>query len=149
MIKTCRKCNLEKEHSYNQRWCKECFSKRYKTWHPNNREKVRANQKKNIRTLKTRFSQAKRQAIKHGKEWSLTSEEYKAIVDLPCVYCKGFFPAVETGSGLDRMDSSVGYITTNVVSCCWTCNKIKNDALSFDEAHVLISLLVRMRAPSI
>jgi 5-methylcytosine-specific restriction endonuclease McrA len=28
-------------------------------------------------------------------------------------------------SGIDRKDSSKGYILSNVVSCCFTCNKAK------------------------
>ena len=30
-------------------------------------------------------------------------------------------------NGLDRVDNSVGYIESNVVPCCYICNKMKGD----------------------
>ena len=34
---------------------------------------------------------------------------------------------VEAVNGIDRIDSNIGYIKENCVSCCWTCNKMKNN----------------------
>jgi hypothetical protein len=40
-----------------------------------------------------------------------------------------------TYSGIDRIDSSIGYIEGNVVSCCSKCNTAKSD-MPFDEFRV-------------
>lgn len=43
----------------------------------------------------------------------------------PCFYC-GIIDA-EKFNGIDRVDSSVGYIFANCVSCCWNCNDLKSN----------------------
>lgn len=53
-----------------------------------------------------------------------------SIVDLfrqPCFYC-GDATKYENGEpvcGVDRVDNSLGYITSNMVPCCTTCNFMK------------------------
>ena|ERR1700678_1887749 len=44
-----------------------------------------------------------------------------------------------TYNGIDRLDSSLSHIEDNMVPCCWTCNRIKNDTHA-DEfiPHVLL-----------
>lgn len=32
---------------------------------------------------------------------------------------------IKTNNGLDRTNPDIGYIKSNVVSCCRTCNKMK------------------------
>lgn len=79
-------------------------------------------------------------AKSRGIEFSLTKEEFLSLVVQPCNYC-GALPKNETknatsGSffynGLDRVDSSMGYSTDNVVPCCIICNKAKS-TLSLQE----------------
>jgi hypothetical protein len=166
-MKLCKKCNQEKDEAYfyiNQSWCKDCknnydkqcrllFPERYKKqkeqskkWHLEHKEDVREHQKKNIRTIKSRFRNAKKQALKRNKNWSISIEEYKSIIDLRCYYCNGFFGKVETGCGLDRIDSSKGYEINNVVSCCYICNIIKSNILSVEEMKAVVNLIITMRA---
>lgn len=64
-------------------------------------------------------------------------EEFMLLIKAPCHYCGD--PPVERkvtsnsvsyyieANGLDRIDSSTGYKKDNVVSCCWPCNKMKNN----------------------
>ena len=54
----------------------------------------------------------------------LTKETYDFIISMPCNYCKNIF---ENGSrGIDRIDSTIGYIYGNITPCCYTCNTMKN-----------------------
>lgn len=55
---------------------------------------------------------------------TLTKETYDFIISMPCNYCKNIF---ENGSkGIDRIDSTIGYIYGNITPCCYTCNTMKN-----------------------
>ena len=40
-----------------------------------------------------------------------------------CNYCGDRIPTL----GIDRLDSSKGYIVGNITPCCGTCNSMKND----------------------
>lgn len=60
---------------------------------------------------------------------TLTAEEIINIIHQPCVYC-----GAEKANGIDRVDSSKGYIQDNVVPCCSICNWMKN-ALSVEDFY--------------
>jgi len=78
-----------------------------------------------------------------GMVFDLSKEEFRTLTQSNCFYC-GTLPSQVTGSkikqlngiymynGVDRKDSSVGYVSTNCVPCCWTCNRAKA-GLSFDD----------------
>jgi hypothetical protein len=90
-----------------------------------------------------------------GKDFHLTLPQLKFVSKMPCTYCgkepsNVFYVRYRTDgkaarvpgldirySGLDRVDSSKGYIHGNVVPCCGECNLLKNDG-SLDDffAHV-------------
>jgi hypothetical protein len=67
-------------------------------------------------------------------EHILTLEEYKIESQKPCHYCG--LGVNEVGvensgfhfNGLDRIDSSIPHITSNLVTCCKTCNFAKMDS---------------------
>lgn len=67
----------------------------------------------------TRFRGAIRMAYQRGKSWTLTPDEYEAIVALPCELCGG---SNGHGIGLDRLNHTEGYHVANVRSCCGRCN---------------------------
>ena len=50
-----------------------------------------------------------------------------------------------TASGLDRKDNNKGYVSDNICSCCWICNSIKGEHISFEEMKEVISLILKMR----
>jgi hypothetical protein len=99
---------------------------------------------------------------RRGWDFHLTLPQLKAVVKLPCVYCgkdpsnvyrlrykvdgayqRGVDPSMELRwSGLDRVDSSQGYIHGNVVPCCGECNAMKSK-LSLDDFYALME---RIRA---
>lgn len=90
---------------------------------------------KSIRVQHTRYIKS---AIKRGIEWRLSPEEFLRIVKLDCNYC-GEGPRIYKSkpnygkgrtvqtlmNGIDRVDSSLGYVEGNVVPCCSKCNRMK------------------------
>lgn len=77
------------------------------------------------RTEKGRFFNLRARAKRRGLEMTLSFEDYVAFISESCHYCQGTLP--EAGCGLDRVDSSRGYIKDNVRPCCETCNRAKGD----------------------
>jgi len=92
------------------------------------------------------------------KEWAITDEHFRRLVYGNCQYCgeapfTTINPTIHQGlaesrqyscfityNGIDRVDSSKGYIAGNVVSCCTHCNSAKLDRNVDDyEAWVLKS----------
>lgn len=68
--------------------------------------------------------------------FSLSLERFRELTSSNCFYC-GRKPETVSKSksshseylynGLDRVDSSKGYVEENIVPCCWACNKMKLD----------------------
>ena len=56
-----------------------------------------------------------------GIEVCITDEDIKSLISKPCYYC-----GKEKSDGIDRLDSTKGYIHNNCVPCCSICNKMKN-----------------------
>jgi hypothetical protein len=160
--KTCSKCKITKtlDEFYRKGkdgfrcWCKECtrqdnsnrehrysgYRKSYREenkgqikehkriYYLNNRERINKVNANYRTSLNYRFAAYKNNA-KHRKiEWSLTKDEFAEMWNLDCYYCGQEIPLI----GVDRVDSSMGYVKNNVVSCCSLCNVIKMD-LSYED----------------
>ena len=76
-----------------------------------------------------RFNRYKKGANARNLEFNLTKEDFNTITSQPCYYCGEYSGSYfeKQYSGIDRIDSSCGYNTDNVVSCCEMCNKMKLD----------------------
>jgi hypothetical protein len=95
---------------------------------------------------KIRFSTAKRNALKRSIEWLLTYEEFVSFIGLPCVYCENKLGTlVQSGIGLDRIDSDKGYCIGNVSPCCGICNMIKSWVLSPGETRAAVQAIIKYR----
>jgi len=78
----------------------------------------------------------KRAAKERGLEFKLSFKTFKDLISSDCFYC-GRKPSQTLGyykwtrgfkhNGIDRIDSSLGYLTTNCVPCCKRCNFAKRD----------------------
>lgn len=74
----------------------------------------------------------RRNAKTRGLPWDLSKSEVRLLVSRNCYYCgappsnlsKGRFGNYKY-SGIDRVDSSSGYIIGNVAACCFLCNNAK------------------------
>lgn len=61
------------------------------------------------------------------------NEEFRSLILSDCYYCGAApsrvikkYPHQPCVGGIDRLNSSLGYFSENVVSCCTTCNMMKN-----------------------
>lgn len=69
---------------------------------------------------------------KKNTPFFLTIEEFKTICSSNCFYCNSPPNAkMDVGKGLkngiDRVDPNIGYVLSNCVSCCWSCNRMKSN----------------------
>lgn len=80
-------------------------------------------------------------AQRRGMEFDLTDPHMSALFAASCYYC-GVLPGTVTNkpgangqftyNGIDRYDNALGYVASNVVTCCKECNWAKG-ARSGDE----------------
>lgn len=80
--------------------------------------------------------QYKRHARDRGLSWELDYDQVNELINAPCYYCgtersnHKITKNCKEGydhNGIDRIDSSVGYVSGNVVPCCKVCNCAKSD----------------------
>lgn len=90
----------------------------------------------NITNINMVIKNYKRGAKTRNLTWNLSFEQVKNIIEKPCVYCGGYgtnkIKANKYGddyfySGIDRINSNIGYEINNVASCCNICNRAKNN----------------------
>lgn len=96
---------------------------------------------KYLRSAGHRFSAAKFKAKARGLSWVLDYDQYAGLLAKRCEYCR--CRTNDTGVGLDRLDSAIGYELLNVVSCCWPCNMAKNAIFTPDEMRAEIGPAIR------
>lgn len=99
------------------------------------------------RSPKRRFTESKNKAIKKRNiSWTLTLEEYSSLITKPCYYCDNKLGApVKRSVGLDRLNSKGSYELSNVVSCCYICNCIKNEFLTPNETKAAVTAILLLR----
>ena len=159
-----RKKNKEKLAAYQKKWHAEneehleqyrkdnaeTISKQQKGWreeHPGRAKELwdewyRVNK---ARSPKRRFTEAKHKAKQREIKWTLTFEEYAALIILPCYYCNNqLCEPVKRSTGLDRLDSNKGYEISNVVSCGYACNCIKHTFLTPEETKAAVQAVLEV-----
>ena len=92
-------------------------------WRDANPEKVKEINEKTKNNIYKYYQVYKNSAELKQLVFEFTQEDYIKLVKTPCNYCgiiqeKGF-------NGIDRVDSTIGYIKDNCVSCCAMCNFMK------------------------
>ena len=78
-------------------------------------------------SVRNRYNAYKGAAKHRQLDFELSLNEFDKITSKACVYC-GKYNGEYLGtpfSGIDRIDSSIGYKLDNCVSCCQICNKMK------------------------
>jgi hypothetical protein len=101
------------------------------------------------------FNNYRNHAKRRGMAFDLTFEAVKTLIALPCHYC-GSSPSNTWAnyadtflcksvnfaySGVDRVDSTKGYMKDNVVPCCAICNRAKSD-LPLEQFQVWVQRLI-------
>ena len=96
-----------------------------KEWIAENREAYLARRREYSRSKRGRYLAYKFSASgrSHPCTFELSYEQFIEFWQKPCTYCSADIETV----GLDRMDSTKGYILENVTPCCRTCNEKKSD----------------------
>jgi hypothetical protein len=95
--------------------CKDIIKEQHKTAH-----KLYRN------TIHGRYTIAKQMGIRRARgSWTISYAQFLLLVDKPCFYCG--LTVEKHGTGLDRIDSSIGYLFENVRPCCKRCNQAKSD----------------------
>ena len=95
----------------------------------------------------------KRGAKSRNLEFSLSEDYFKELTSGNCHYCGNpplnirktqskLHPLAKdyVFNGVDRVNSSIGYIKNNVVSCCHTCNMMKR-SLPYNEFLLKIEMI--------
>jgi len=77
------------------------------------------------------YNTYKTRANNKSLPFELKKDEYDGIVNSQCYLC-GRKSYEKHKNGIDRIDNNLGYIMSNVKSCCGSCNHIKKD-LELDE----------------
>ncbi len=94
-----------------------------------------------LAAFNTILSGYKTRARTKGLSFELSRDEFKNIIQGDCFYCGALAahrPCLDSKhggfsySGIDRLDSSLGYTIENSVPCCTRCNRGKLD-LSIDD----------------
>ncbi len=99
---------------------------------------------KNARTQRGRWNASKHIAKTRGLEWNIAFKDYDALRVQPCHYCGDVL--AETGIGLDRVNSSHGYIMSNVVPCCSDCNRAKGASFTYAEMLMIGKAIAAVKA---
>ena len=92
--------------------------------------------RKRVSFVNRAFHSYVKDAKKRSKSFELTKDEWYALSQSPCHYCgikdsnkmhdkKRPNSEIFTYNGIDRVDSSLGYTTSNCVPCCRDCNMAK------------------------
>ena len=104
-----------------------------------NKDEINAKKRKKRRiNPATRIGEIEKRAGTRKIAYALPYKLAMTLVTSPCAYCGGG----DEINGIDRMDSSVGYLEGNVVAACATCNMAKGtlDPTSFVERCKQIAL---------
>ena len=138
-------------------YCKPCHTQKAKKWAEENRDKSRIaknNYKKRSREKalefetkdKYRYRKLGYGAKARGIEVRITLVEYSEVIkDRKCFYCDHDF-SKETGSNLNRIDSSKEYSLDNVKPCCKKCNFIMQDSTPDELVPRMLKIAERLRA---
>ena len=77
--------------------------------------------------LQERYDFYKSNAKRRKLDFDLDLDQFDNITQQKCVYCGNYSGEYNKipFSGIDRINSDIGYIKGNIVPCCDTCNKMK------------------------
>lgn len=85
----------------------------------NKKEKKPRRVLKNLTPLQKKKLNYMDRAEEKGYAFELSTEEFESFIGKQCTYCN------ELSTGIDRIDSSVGYVMNNCQPCCGICNMMK------------------------
>lgn len=103
----------------------------------------------NASHLNAIWRKVQKSAMERHLEFDLTVDQVRSITKLDCSYC-GAKPLPRVVSrnlagmyahnGIDRIDSTIGYVWSNVTPCCGRCNIAKSDMTLMEFKEWAVSL---------
>ena len=100
----------------------ELIKDRKRRHYLNNKDKILKKNRAYNKTQKGKFNYYKTRARKKSLQWGFTFDEFVSdFWQKNCFYCGDKIETV----GIDRLDSSKGYIKNNCKPCCKFCNTAK------------------------
>jgi hypothetical protein len=107
-----------------------------------NPEEMRSQKNAQSNMREGKLKKIKKNAKDRGLDVKMSDDEIMNMTDMQCVYCGKETEDAVRRNGIDRLDSSIGYIFDNCVPCCGVCNLSKGqvDPLTFVERARQISL---------
>lgn len=91
----------------------------------------------------------KQNCKKHNRTFELNRDEVIKLVTDICHYCGSApiprkinkkLPDLFAAHGIDRVDNNLGYIRSNCVTCCKTCNRAKHTLTYTDFKNWLLQV---------
>lgn len=145
--------------------CKLCQNEYYKEYRKSPRVKILAKEAQRRHRILRKDQVAKRTALwqrveenrfivfkqiarRRNLEVTITLEQFKLLLNSPCYYWSSHTKP-EVGSGLDRIDNSLGYHITNVLPCCTKCNISRQDNFTVEEWKVAIEAVELLKLKSL
>ena len=124
--------------------CEKCYE---------NERKIELNRTRSVRNYKSEnklnipryYDEYIRGASRRNLEFTQSLEKFTTLVESPCYYCKHINEL--EAIGVDRIDSTIGYIDSNVVPACETCNMMKGSHAISDFAKHIITLYKTFAKP--
>jgi hypothetical protein len=111
-----------------------------KDYYEKNKDSILTKNREYAQTLEFTYSSCRSGAKRRKIPFALTFEQYKTITSNKCHYCQGL--AIENEvTGVDRLDSDIGYIESNCVACCPRCNYLKGKYISPEETKAALIAL--------
>lgn len=123
---------------------KEQTAQQNRSYHQRHRTKILARQARNraaqkigadarLWAIKKMIADAKRRATARGMEFSLRPADIDApdvcpVFGLPLEWARSNAKRTAASPSLDRIDSRLGYVPSNVWVISWRANQIKSDA---------------------
>jgi hypothetical protein len=120
------------KHLRNKRLCKDCGGSclcihkvsKYECWRCDGSRICTHKRRKKVCPIcapEGAYKVYARNALRTSRSFDITLDQFKKIVELPCLYCK----EDEDARGIDRWDNNLGYVFGNCRPCCRECNLMK------------------------
>ena len=90
--------------------------------------------------LRSKLSKLRKRARIKGLLCTLSIGDFVNLRSGKCIYCGS-----ENFITVDRKDNNTGYTSENSVSCCFMCNNIKGNILSFEEMKIIGEAISKVR----
>ena len=92
------------------------------------------------RGLKSQLWFAKRDARKRGLAWHIADKRAMKLMQQPCHWCSA---PPNPYNGLDRLNNEPFYHASNIVPCCWRCNRCKGTMTAAEWIRFCASVVSR------